>query len=347
MTCQKSFCVAGAILLPRFSRDALDFSWQAQHFGDLRCHFSVACAALSTCRVACFFANRIVRAARSGDKVQIPWQAWYGVVFCDMWWKSTEASHETSILSWSQKISVGKRRFWCCAKCEKIEEVSHEMLVLMLQHVSSRVAGFFGAVAVSIGGRCKNLFWLKVSKQVVMSFCVAGVAFVAGTALWRPPMSFACTTLLTCSGACFVRIALSGLRGGDTLHSELYTPPSTLYTPHFTLYPSLPFKLRTLHSTLHTVHSTLYTPHSRLHTPHFTLYTLHFTLHTLFTLHVSHFLLHAQHFTLHTLDSISLLPQLWFRILRVGVRVRGFHFFWLWNVSTVHKWLTGRKADGI
>ena len=39
----------------------------------------------------------------------------------------------------------------------KSEEVSHEMLVLMLQHVSSRVAGFFGAVAVSMGEAAKPL----------------------------------------------------------------------------------------------------------------------------------------------------------------------------------------------
>ena len=52
----------------------------------------------------------------------------------------------------------------------KCKEVSREMLVLMLQHVSSRVAGLCGAVAV------QNLSSLKVSKQAVMSFCVAGVA---------------------------------------------------------------------------------------------------------------------------------------------------------------------------
>ena len=33
----------------------------------------MAGAALETYRVACFFVNRIGRAASSGDKVQIPW----------------------------------------------------------------------------------------------------------------------------------------------------------------------------------------------------------------------------------------------------------------------------------
>ena len=63
MTCQTWFCVAGAILFATFSEDALQFSWQAQHFGDLRCGrhstFDVSCCV--------FFPNRIVRAAPSGD----------------------------------------------------------------------------------------------------------------------------------------------------------------------------------------------------------------------------------------------------------------------------------------
>ena len=75
--------------------------WQAQYVCDVfrRCvvfmagaalwtcpsSFCVPGAALQTCCVACvcvFFANRIVRAASSGDKVQIQWQAWH-FVRCD------------------------------------------------------------------------------------------------------------------------------------------------------------------------------------------------------------------------------------------------------------------------
>ena len=71
------------------------FAWQAQYFCDVvtRClAFFVAGAALdvsivivrgrrSTLDVSCcvFFVNRIGRAASSGDKVQIPWQAWHFV----------------------------------------------------------------------------------------------------------------------------------------------------------------------------------------------------------------------------------------------------------------------------
>ena len=40
VTCRKWFCVAGAIFFTTFSEDALQFSWQAQHFGRVHCHFA-------------------------------------------------------------------------------------------------------------------------------------------------------------------------------------------------------------------------------------------------------------------------------------------------------------------
>ena len=69
VTCRKSFCVAGAILLRRFQKMRCSFRGQAQHFG--RAH-----------RHLCVFANRIGKAASSGDRVQIPWQVWH-FVRCD------------------------------------------------------------------------------------------------------------------------------------------------------------------------------------------------------------------------------------------------------------------------
>ena len=81
VTCGKSFCVAGAILLRRFQkmrcslrggRSTLDMS------------IVILRGRRGTLDVSCcvFFANRIVRAASSGDKVQIPSQAWH-FVRCD------------------------------------------------------------------------------------------------------------------------------------------------------------------------------------------------------------------------------------------------------------------------
>ena len=77
-----------------FSVDVLRFSWQAQHFGRIHRHFSWQAQHFRRVMLR-FFANRIGRAASSGDKVQIPWQAWHFVRCAE---KLMEASHETSIL---------------------------------------------------------------------------------------------------------------------------------------------------------------------------------------------------------------------------------------------------------
>ena len=97
----KSFCVAGAILLRRFQkmccifrgrRNTLDdhrhFSWQAQHFRRV---------------VLRVFCNRIVRAASSGDKVQIPWQAWH-FVRCAENWRKPRTKHRF----WGSQFSGSK-----------------------------------------------------------------------------------------------------------------------------------------------------------------------------------------------------------------------------------------------
>ena len=57
----------------------------------------------------------------------------------------------------------------------KLEEVSHEMLVFLHPCVLSRVSGF-PVASPCLWGKLQNLSFSKVSKQVVMSFCVAGVA---------------------------------------------------------------------------------------------------------------------------------------------------------------------------
>ena len=137
--------------------------------------------------------------------------------------------------------------------------------------------------------------FLKVSKEVVMSFCVAGVAlrdilmcvitcrksfwcdrrniFDGLHFLWQAPQTTICTlysALYTPHLHCTVDI--------PHLQSTLYTLHSALYTLHFTLH-TLHSALYTLHSALYTLHSTLCTLHSRLHTLHTTFPTQHFTLH--------------------------------------------------------------------
>ena len=208
----------------------------------------------------------------------------------------------------------------CRNKVWKLEEVSHEMLVLMLQRVWSRVSGFLLA-SPCLWGKLQNLSCFTVSKRVVMCFCVAGVALrdilmclqtcrksfcMAGTILLRRFQKMSCSFVAGCNT---LRHPSSFRVAGAALQS-CRVACSTLQTPHFTLYTS-DFTLYTPHSTLHTLHCTLSTPHFTLHTLHFTLPTLHFTLHTLhftlhtlhFTLHTAHFTLYAPHFALYTLHS--------------------------------------------
>ena len=80
ITCQKSFCVAGAILLRRFQKMRSSFRGRRS---TLATSIVILRGRRSTSDVSCcvVFANRIVRAARSGDMVQIPWQAW----ICEMY----------------------------------------------------------------------------------------------------------------------------------------------------------------------------------------------------------------------------------------------------------------------
>ena len=57
----------------------------------------------------------------------------------------------------------------------KIEGCLPRNALLMLPRVSSRVSGFLVA-SPCLWGKLQNLSFSKVSKQVVMSFCVAGAA---------------------------------------------------------------------------------------------------------------------------------------------------------------------------
>ena len=77
-TCRKSFCVAGAILLRRFQKMCCSFRVRRS---TLDVSIVIFRGRRSTLDVSCCvcFANRIGRAASSGDKVQIPWQSWHFV----------------------------------------------------------------------------------------------------------------------------------------------------------------------------------------------------------------------------------------------------------------------------
>ena len=136
------------------------------------------------------------------------------------------------------------------------------MLFFLHPRVLSRVADF-PVASPCLWGKPQNLTFSNVSTQVVMSFCVAGVA------LCDIP-----TCLITCrkcqkleevSHEIFVFLHhVSCLESLVFLwRRRVYGGSSALHTLHFTLQ----------HSTIYTL-----TPHSTLYTPHFTLCTLHSSL---------------------------------------------------------------------
>ena len=168
------------------------------------------------------------------------------------------------------------------------------MLVLMLLRASSRVSGFPVASPCLYGGSCKTSPFSKVSKQVVMSFCVGGAALCD-----IPICLITCRKSFCVAGAILLRrfqkMSCSFRGRRCTAHvSALDTPHSTRYTLHFTL---------------HTLHSTLYTPHSTLHTSHSTLHTLRFRLHTPHSTFYLHCTLHTPQSTLYTLHSTLYTPH--------------------------------------
>jgi len=74
ITCRKLFCVASALLLLRFQKMSCSFRGRRR---TLETSIVILRGRRSTSDVSCcvFVANPVVRAAQSGDKVQIPWQA--------------------------------------------------------------------------------------------------------------------------------------------------------------------------------------------------------------------------------------------------------------------------------
>ena len=122
----------------------------------------------------------------------------------------------------------------------KLEEVSHEMLVFLHPRVLSRVSGF-PVASPCLWGKLQNLSFSKVSKQVVMSFCEAGVALCdIPTCLitcrkcqnWRKSRtkcSFFCAHVFRLESLVFLwRRRVYG--GSFALH----TLDFTLHTPQFT-----------------------------------------------------------------------------------------------------------------
>ena len=235
-----------------FSEDALQFSWQAQHFGRVHRHFAWQ---------AHHFRRVVLRVfCESHCQGCVKWRqganSVASVAFCEMWWKLTEASHKTSTLRTSilklQSMKIGgslarNARFdapaclvsslwFSCGLAVSMREAAKPIL---FRRFPSRLSCRFAWQA----WHCDIPTCLITCRK---SFCVAGAIFLRRFHKMSCSFRGRRSTLET---------SIAILRGrrstSDVSHCVLYTSHSTLYTPHSALYTS--------HSTLYISHSTLYT----------------------------------------------------------------------------------------
>ena len=92
-------------------------------------------------------------------------------------WCSNLSCLASLVFPWPRRVYGGscKTSLFVTMPTWKLPEISYGMFVFLHPRVSSRVAGC-PVASQSLWGKPQNLSFSNVSTQVVMSFCVAGVA---------------------------------------------------------------------------------------------------------------------------------------------------------------------------
>ena len=210
-----------------FSEDVFQFSWQAQHFGRVHRHFSWQAQHFRQCCV--FFANRIGRAASSGDKVQIPWQAWHFVT-CAENWRKPRTKHRF----WGCKFSGSKENSWEnvdfeATKCENWRK-SRTKCSFWCSHLSRLASLVFLWPRRVYGGSCKTCPFVMLPTVKIGGSLVRNAGFWACTCLVSS-RCFSCGVAVSMGEAgkpvlfeCFQAGCHAVLRGrrGTFWHSNLF-----------------------------------------------------------------------------------------------------------------------------
>ena len=265
-----------------FSKDALHFSWLAQHFGHLRCHFAWQAQHFRCVVLRVFGESHCQR--------------------CAKWWHSPLHSLHFTLHTLHSTLHT-------LDPSSSIPHFTLDTLHSTLSTLHSTLHTFHFTLHTSHLHLTLHTIHPTLYTLHSTFYTLHSTLYTLHPTLYTLHSTFHTlhSTLYT------LHFTL------HTLYSTLYTLHFTLYTPHFTLYTLHPtlytvhptlytfhFPLHTWHSTLstplHTLHSPLYTVHPTLSTFHSTLYTLHFTLRTLhFTLHTLHSTFYTLHSTLYTL----------------------------------------------
>ena len=125
-----------------------------------------------------FFANRIGRAASSGDKVQIPWQSWH-FVRCAENWRKPRTKHRF----WSCKFSGSIRKTrkgnvdFEATKCEKWRK-SRTKCSFWCFHLSCLACLVFPWPRCVYGGSCKTSLFRRFPSRLSCRFAWQAWHFV-------------------------------------------------------------------------------------------------------------------------------------------------------------------------
>jgi len=258
VTCRKSFCVAGAILLRRFQKMRCSFRGRRNTLdvfivilrgrrstldGRVACFFQIGLAGLLQAATRCRF-----RLERNIDfevaNLEVP----------------KKTPRKTSILR-LQSVKVGG------SLARNARFAAPTCLVSSLWFS----CGLAGSCNTSPFRRCSSRLSCRFAWQVWHFVTFQPVLYI------QTPGSTLPTPHCTLHTLHFPLYTLHSTP--HTLHCTLLTPHFTLHTSHSTLYTPHCL-LYTPHSALHILHFPLHTPHSTFYTPHSALYTLDSTLYT-------------------------------------------------------------------
>ena len=161
-----------------FSGDALQFSWQAQHFGRVHRHFAWQVQHFRRVVLRVFCKSHW----QSGDKVQIPWQAWH-FVRCAKNWRKPRTKHRfwDSIISGSWEL-VGNVDSEA-TKCQTWRK-SRTKCSFWCSHLSRLESLVFLWPRRVYGGSCKTSPFRRFPSRLSCHFAWQAWHFVTFQLVW-------------------------------------------------------------------------------------------------------------------------------------------------------------------
>ena len=189
-TCRKSFCVAGAILLRRFQKMCCSFRGMCS---TLDVSIVIFRGRRNTLDVSCCVLLQIALAGLRQVATRCKFRGSRGIL-CDVLKIDGSLARNMDFEVANCQVLRKTRRKTSILKLQsvKLEEVSHEMLVLVLPPVSSRISGF-PVASPCLWGKLQNLSFCHVancenwrkSRTKCWFFCIHMSCRESLVFLWR------------------------------------------------------------------------------------------------------------------------------------------------------------------